>query len=80
MLDGSEQPAVAAAVTAAVTTTASSEDVQAASQRSILFVSGYKDIGRGRWDKIKHPRDNRDYIDAFVRLASTIQHPLVVSD
>mgnify|MGYP001988148350 CR=1 FL=1 len=49
-------------------------------ERRILFVSGYRDIGRGQWQRkgIKYHRDNRDYVDAFLRMAGEIKYPLVV--
>lgn len=43
---------------------------------TILFVTAFKDIGRGNWDNYK--RDNQEYIKYFLQLANNINYKLIV--
>ena len=43
----------------------------------ILYVSAYRDIGRGDWP-CKHPRTNAKYFESFVRLAERLHAPLLL--
>jgi len=45
-------------------------------QKNTMFVTAFRDIGRGMWKHYKRP--NSEYINYFLLMAENIKHPLIV--
>lgn len=46
-------------------------------KKDILFVTAFKDIGRGKWNSL-YPRKNEEYFEYFLNLANNIEYTLIV--